>query len=498
MATSSIDRPNLTVEPSPPVRPLLLWGMRLAALIAIAVSGYITSVVLAGSGSVGCSGGFDCDEVLQSRWSTWFGLPVSLPGMSLYLSLLCALAFSGPLTPPNVRRTAWTIALALSLIAGAAALWFFALQTFVLGAFCSWCLTVHLCGLGLATLALLAGNLSALRLGKLSAAAVGGLAILVVGQFVAAKAPPSKQQRVDAARPASAARHNQPQKVTTQRITTDDLYSPNLYGHDDLTVPTNNPPTIAEPADEVASLPGETETAATSPSPDDLEAPSNALPSAITDAPVPRATTTPSAAETRSRIVSLFRGDAQIDVYQHPVLGSPAAPYVIVKLFDYTCPHCREMHEHLQQAREEFGGKLAVVMCPVPLNRQCNPHVTYDSAKHADACDLARLALAVWQADRSKFAEFDAWIFASPVPPTAAAAREQAIGLVGEDQLVAQLYSGKLRERLAIGPKLYKLFGAGTVPKLVLPTGLLVGPGDSTEAVVLELKKEFASPLETP
>jgi hypothetical protein len=101
--------------------------------------------------------------------------------------------------------------------------------------------------------------------------------------------------------------------------------------------------------------------------------------------------------------------------------------------------------------------------------------------------------LAVWQAEPAKFEEFDAWLFASPLPPNATMAREKAAALVGEAPLTAALYSDVLRERLAVGPKLYKLLGTGTVPKLLLPTGMLVGPGESTAAVMQELRREFGS-----
>jgi uncharacterized membrane protein/protein-disulfide isomerase len=479
MSITSLDRAHLYPEPTPLVRPLVLWVMRLAALVAAGVSGYISFIMwraLTGTGTVGCSGGFDCDAVLNSGWSTWFGLPVSILGLTLYLSLLCTLAFSGPLAPENVRRTAWAISLALCALAGAAALWFLGLQLFVLGKFCSWCLTIHVCGLGAALLAMAAGRNSAAQFRGAAAVAAGGLALLVVGQMFGPHTESPRLKRVAALNESPAIPRNAPPTVTTQRLTLDDLYA-------DI----DKPPT---------STPPEKKNEPTLPPRDD-----NATPPSLDDlslAPAQRRSDESIAAEESpgpalpSRVVSLFRGSAQVDVYQHPVLGSPEAPHVIVKLFDYTCGHCRAMHEHLQQAREVFGGDLAVVMCPVPLNKQCNPHVQSNSPKHAEACELARIALAVWQDDPTKFDEFDSWLFAPATPPSAASARLKAVELVGEAKLTKELYSDQLRQRLAIGPKLYQLVGAGTVPKLLLPTGMLVGPGESGEGVTQELKKEFA------
>jgi uncharacterized membrane protein/protein-disulfide isomerase len=450
--------------------------MRLAALLAALVSGYLVWGAYSGTGGLGCSGGFDCDEVLSSGWSTWFGIPVSLPALSLYLSLFISLAFSGSLMPENVRRMAWTLSLALSVTAGAAALWFTGLQLFVVGKFCSWCLTVHMCGLGLFALAFIATRSALPQWRAAGAVALSGLAALLAGQLLGPSNEKPQMERVAAETPPVAAGEG-PSRVTAQRLTVDDLYA-DVDDSDDV------PAHHQDPIDD-------TELGAPPPPPslDDLNVPSSEPPDVAAEtggeiAPIERST----------RVVSLFRGSAQIDVYQHPLLGSPAAPHVIVKLFDYTCPHCRMMHQHLAQARTEFGDQLAVVMCPVPLNKQCNPHVQFDNPKHAEACELARLALAVWQADPARFAEFDEWLFAPALHPSAASARQKAEALVGAEALSKQLYSDQLRQRLAVGPKLYKLLGAGTVPKLLLPTGMLVGPGQGTEQVILELKKEFAEP----
>lgn len=475
MAISSVDRAQLYTSPEPLVRPLVLWVMRLTTVLAIGVTAYITWLSFSGADSVGCSGGFDCDEVLNSGWSTWFGIPVAAPALSLYVTLFGTLAFSGPLAPENVRRLAWTTSLCLCALAGAAALWFIGLQWLALGKYCSWCLTAHMCGLGLATLAVLTARNGLARLQGAAMSAVVGVALLAVGQIFGPAKETPQLQRVAINTPPITTHEAPPQAVTTQRLTLDDLYSTTPE------VPPNDPPTLPteDETDPPPAIPTDDP-----PLVDDLQIPPVEQPPAET----------PASGQTHRRVVGVFRNSAQLDLYQHPVVGSPEAEFVVVKLFDYTCPHCRMMHEHLEAARREFGAKLVIVMCPVPLNKQCNPHVAFENAKHAEACDLARLAIAVWQADPTKFAEFHDWLFAPPVHPSADNARAKAIELVGEKQLAEQLYGDKLRERLAIGPKLYKLVGAGVVPKLLLPTGMLVGPGENDERVIAELKQEFTAP----
>jgi hypothetical protein len=187
----------------------------------------------------------------------------------------------------------------------------------------------------------------------------------------------------------------------------------------------------------------------------------------------------------RQRIISLLDRKAEIDIYQHPILGSPEARHVVVKLFDYTCPHCRVMHGHLQAARQQFGPDLAIVMLPVPMNSSCNQFVLRTDAKHVEACELAKLALAVWGADAARFEAFDAWLFAPDHPPTAVQARAKAVELVGEAALNRELGDWRLGDRLAIGVKLYHLAGQGAIPKvLVPPSGMIRGRVESRGEVL--------------
>src|SRR3569833_2402530 len=64
-----------------------------------------------------------------------------------------------------------------------------------------------------------------------------------------------------------------------------------------------------------------------------------------------------------------------IDAHAAPMVGSPDAQYVVTMLFDYKCPHCQQLHFMLGEVVRRYGGKLAFVLCPAPLNRECNPYV---------------------------------------------------------------------------------------------------------------------------
>ncbi len=126
-------------------------------------------------------------------------------------------------------------------------------------------------------------------------------------------------------------------------------------------------------------------------------------------------------------------GEVELDVTGSPIIGPRDAPRKLVMLFDYACPHCRTMHQHLIDAVDQVQG-LSVVLVPVPLNAGCNAMIDYEEARFAHSCELARTALAVWRAAPATYFEFDRWLFAQEQPPTAAAARLEAQRLLGPDQ----------------------------------------------------------------
>ncbi len=129
---------------------LAIWVrivMAIFSLGAMLIAGYLFAVSsVIGGQPVGCGQGSGCSEVLTSRWSQVFGVPVTVPAAFTYLLLfVCALrpeAFASGLGRWVVRFSASLLVLA--------AIWFVGLQGFYLGAWCPWCLVEHVLGLFLA------------------------------------------------------------------------------------------------------------------------------------------------------------------------------------------------------------------------------------------------------------------------------------------------------------------------------------------------------------
>ena len=108
---------------------------------------------LEGGSMVGCSGGSPCDQVLNSQWSMIAGvLPISGLAVGAYLALFIASLFIGPATEGSIRRLAWSAMLILAGSIAGSAVWFTLLQKWVIGKFCSYCMTTHIAGLLLSAL----------------------------------------------------------------------------------------------------------------------------------------------------------------------------------------------------------------------------------------------------------------------------------------------------------------------------------------------------------
>ncbi len=118
------------------LQPLLV----ILVLAGFSLNLYLLFLRLTDAGISGCGGG-PCDEVLASRWSVVFGVPVTVFGALVYLGLLVSL------TPRGVSLTTPLLGAVLGSVG-----WFVFAQAVLIGKFCPWCLAVH--GVGVAVVCL--------------------------------------------------------------------------------------------------------------------------------------------------------------------------------------------------------------------------------------------------------------------------------------------------------------------------------------------------------
>jgi len=197
------------------------------------------------------------------------------------------------------------------------------------------------------------------------------------------------------------------------------------------------------------------------------------------------------------RPVSFFNGQFAFDAANLPILGSPDAPHILVEYFDYTCGSCRDLYKDLGALKAAYPNQFAVVLIPCPLNRSCNPNLKPNIKDHEAACDLARLALAVWKLSPASFPRFHEALLKLPLPANPAPAFELAATAVPPDTLRATLQSPEISAFLSASTSDYASLAAQNLrmPKLLLRDSFLMhGLANSAETFVAEIARQFSLP----
>lgn len=187
------------------------------------------------------------------------------------------------------------------------------------------------------------------------------------------------------------------------------------------------------------------------------------------------------------------------DTHNVPIVGSPDAQYVVVMLFDYKCPHCQQIHFMLNEVVRRYQGKLAFVLCPTPMRRECNPYIPRDVDEFKNSCELAKTGMAVWVAKREAFSEFDQWMFSHETGDrwqarTLEAATAKAIELVGKQKFEAALTDPWVERYLQTTVEIYGNNGAGAIPKMVFGSRWVTPKPVDADDLLLILRSSLEVP----
>jgi uncharacterized membrane protein/thiol-disulfide isomerase/thioredoxin len=378
---------------------------------------YLSWHYLAGASLIGCGPTAPgCEELLSGRWSTVGVLPVSGLGAGVYLSILVASLFIGPVTPAPVRRLAWCAMLVLAGAIAGSAVWFMIVQKWIVGTFCPFCMATHIIGL-------------------LLAAFVIWRARMHVDDGSAEVAPTN----LDVASPAA-------RRGTVWPLPAIGLALAGILAACQAAI---TPPSVYRSGQSQDNLPA-------------------------------------------------------VDPRAVPLVGSPDAPYVVKVLFDYKCPHCQRMHFLLDEAIRRCGGRLAFALSPAPMSRQCNPYVARDADEFKDSCELAKVGLAVWLANRQAFADFNRWMFSLESgdrwqPRSVAAATDKAVELVGQTKFDAAHADPWIDEYLQTCTRIYgdtidSDRGGAALPKLVFGSRWVTPEAHDADDLVSILRDSLAVP----
>ena len=191
-----------------------------------------------------------------------------------------------------------------------------------------------------------------------------------------------------------------------------------------------------------------------------------------------------------------------VDYHNVPVVGSPDAPYVVPLLFDYQCSHCQKLHFMLAEAVSMYSGKLAFALCPAPLNTLCNPYIPRDVDQFRNSCELAKISLAVWLADREVYPAFEDWMFTfesgdSWQPRSLEAARSKAVELVGQDKFDTSMGDPWIGMYLQTTTRIYGQTlqnGMGGIPKLIYGSRWVIPQPNSSDELVKILQNSLGVP----
>lgn len=175
----------------------------------------------------------------------------------------------------------------------------------------------------------------------------------------------------------------------------------------------------------------------------------------------------------------------------------------MVSLFDYTCHHCRDSHEHLGSVVEAYPDDVAIFSLPMPLNADCNPLMQRMGSKtnsaHRFACRYAALSLAVYQLKPELWQEFDHWLFTGKEPPGVFEANQRAAELVGgEEALTKGLNSSwvgdQIRQSVAIYEANMRSRGQGQMPQVMIGRALSVGGINDPKRLFDTVRNQFKLP----
>jgi uncharacterized membrane protein len=415
--------------------PAWLKCARMLLAIAMLAAGYLAWVAIHNGPAAGCGAGSGCNAVLQSRWAYWLGVPVSVPAFLVYVALFGSTLLLQKRSSPDDQRGSWAAIIVLSVVIVGSAFWFVSLQIFVIQSFCKYCLTAHICGFAAALLCLTnipyatepdtpMWSTGSGKWGVPRRAMVSLLLVGLTGIGVLAGGQLLVQKERNVVKVAKAA-------------TAPVIVSSNTNQ--------SSAQTGVQPAEIVPSSPNA-----------QLIAP---------------------------RTLSLYSNEFLIKFDDVPMLGSRDAPHVIVCLLDYTCSHCRALYPILVQMSQQFSNQLGVVCLPVSLSPKCNPYIPSDFKVGPEACEYARLGLAVWHAKPEVHRQFNDWLFADVKAPPLDQAREYAAKLVGADKLNTALGDKWVEQQLQTDCKIHRAnwlaVDNSAMPQIVMGDAVSSGPINS-------------------
>jgi hypothetical protein len=156
----------------------------------------------------------------------------------------------------------------------------------------------------------------------------------------------------------------------------------------------------------------------------------------------------------------------------------------------------------LKEVVKQYDHKLAFVLCPTPLNNECNPHIPRNVEAFKNSCDFAKIGLAIWKTSHEAFYVFDSWMFSDEAgktwqPRDLAATRAKAVELIGQSKLDAAASDPWIQEYMQACIQRYGQTiqnGKGGVPKLIFGERWVLPEPRDVDDLIMILQKMLGVP----
>jgi uncharacterized membrane protein/thiol-disulfide isomerase/thioredoxin len=431
------------------------------AWLAFGVASYLAWHAVAQTSVAGCTVGSNegCDVVLSSSWSKWLGIPIAVLGLACYATLATLSVLLGLRSAP-ANRWISTAFLMLAIAAAGASLWFLGLQIFAIG-YCPYCLVADSCGIALGIIATVfaARSIYSQPVSGTPRPVQAGLMALRSTMPIANRTMPNVV-RLEPSTPSLMLAFGGAIPLIVLLIGGQLLFASKTFDVEKVALK-DSIQMVGSKGDTTNVAPGGTARVA-------MRVPNeegNLRPGLTTDPVNSNAKTDATGKDAagagsekpaveptepvKKRLVKFLAGKLTLDVYQHPVIGSPEAPHIAVEMVSYDCPHCRKMFPMLEHALERYGDQVALLVMIQPLDKDCNKLVTDPAASHAGACATAKLAMGVARVNPSSFASFHEFLMSTKdKPPAMEAVLPKAYVLADRSRLRQLTQSDELSKQL--------------------------------------------------
>jgi protein-disulfide isomerase len=430
-------------------------------------------------------------------------MPIAVAGLAMYASLAGLSVMTG-LGGASPRKWIGGLLLLLSLTVALCGLWFTGLQLFVLGKFCILCTTLHILGLSIAGVVIWGLTSRSSPHDSRPAAAPVAVAprsnAVGVPGVVRPRAPQSAGTPISIGRGEWVWAGGGALFLALALAGGQVLFPAEAVYQTEVAL---KEPVQLGGADEAPALPVSGQAVPYQANRIATEIPSNDAGVSIASAEATADITKPAEPVAsppqpkRERLVKFLNGTVTLDVYQHPHLGNPEAPHVMLEFASYDCPHCHAMHRVLQRALRRYGDQVAIVVLPYPQEMECNKEVKDSKYSITGACATARMAVGVATIDPAKFAQFHDWLMAGKErPPSPSQVVARAYSLVERDRITT--LREQLQKSLASYIDLYMKIKSKTpdptkvgLPLLVVGDQVLSGELKSDDVLFEAWERQF-------